>query len=731
MHLGCSNCAESRCRADNRLIKTLLLAALVPELPILRGLTVSRLVQLNHGTLRSPIPGTETSMAAERLRAWSSEIGKLRLEGENDPRVYVVLEGVDVRPIIGSASGYDTPGARRRLLREILFEALEVTPGEGAVSPYKLPSGWRGTRRQGAIRYGNVREMDDAALRVPEGAELQIVIDYPFDEPGHRPDEDERRVAAFVHTERAATVVWLPNFFGERVSRDLGELVVIGRILEDKMAMHLANLRPDDQRRARDELEHLHSQKRQRVRRAIEAAYGLRKAEEGELDTAYHVEQHVHVLWPGWEIRGVTESVLSRAVERAAQELLDRRFPRHPYFASPVTPARVRGALERMEKLCESDGQRMAWSKHERADWEVLEALGIAEVTEAWAALRSEWKQDIDRALRQDGIEQAPTALQIRKRLDPSGQRGLLPEIADLEVVAYAMAARRELVHGGVPVREVVPGKLDDDVELVQTPLPAEKPWQDAIDRAGLLFGVSLGGRARSARNLRAMFDKVTAARKQAMDGHAGDVATLLVRWGALIQAGAPRLATAERAAALLDALDTRDAVVLAERLGGFDPAPSSWQALARHLERAQRMARALEDDVLRGVFEALVGRAQAGMAEAGPLVARARAVLAADELNHELAAELRDIGVAAQRLLHERVTGPDDGANKGPDGGTGGGTGGGWRPEPLPPRPGVVASGEGAGLDELDGARDEIARALEAAGPGARLEFSWRVIKR
>jgi hypothetical protein len=722
VYLGCSNCAESRCRADNRLIKTLLLAALVPELPILRGLTVSRLVQLNHGTLRSPIPGTETSMAAERLRAWSSEIGKLRVEGENDPRVYVVLEGVDVRPIIGSASGYDTPGARRKLLREILFEAMDVPPGDGAVLPYKLSS-WRGTRRQGAIRYGNVREMDDAALRVPENAEFQVVIDYPFDEPGHRPEEDERRVAEFVAGQRAATVVWLPNFFGERVSRDLGELAVIGRILDDPMAMHLANLRPDDQRRARDELEHLLSQKRQRVRRAIEAAYGLRKPEEGEIDTAYQVDRHVHVLWPGWEIRGVTESVLARAVEKAAQELLDRRYPRHPYFGSTVTGPRVRGALERMEKLCESEAQRLPITRQERGDWEVLEALGIVEVTEAWAALRAEWKQDIDRALRQDGIEQAPTAAQLRKRLDPGGQRGLLAEVADLEVMAYALAARRELVHGGVPVRDAAPGKLDDDVELVQTPLPAEKPWQDAIDRAGTIFGVSLGGRARSARNLRALFEKVTAARQKAVTDRAADIAGLLGRWGALLAPDAPRLRTAQRAAALLDALHTRDAVALAEALGRFEPAPSSWPALARHVERAGRMARALEDDVLLGVFEALAGRTHGADSDAGQLLSRARAVLAADELNQDLAEELRGIGVAAQRLLHAPGTGTDTDT----DTDTGLGTDGDDRDTGV----GIVASGEGVGLEKLDAARDEMARALETAGPGARLEFSWRVIER
>src|SRR5690606_3919037 len=55
--LGCSNCPESACRSDNQLIKTLIMAALVPETATLKNLTASRLVALNHGALKVPIPG--------------------------------------------------------------------------------------------------------------------------------------------------------------------------------------------------------------------------------------------------------------------------------------------------------------------------------------------------------------------------------------------------------------------------------------------------------------------------------------------------------------------------------------------------------------------------------------------------------------------------------------------------------------------------------------------------
>ena len=44
--LGCSGCKQTMCRNDNRLAKTLLMAALVPEAKPFKGLTVKRLAHL-------------------------------------------------------------------------------------------------------------------------------------------------------------------------------------------------------------------------------------------------------------------------------------------------------------------------------------------------------------------------------------------------------------------------------------------------------------------------------------------------------------------------------------------------------------------------------------------------------------------------------------------------------------------------------------------------------------
>jgi hypothetical protein len=62
------------------LVKTLLLAALVPEVECLKGMTAARLVALNHGTIKAPIPGQETGLALKKLKDWAADVGEIRLQ---------------------------------------------------------------------------------------------------------------------------------------------------------------------------------------------------------------------------------------------------------------------------------------------------------------------------------------------------------------------------------------------------------------------------------------------------------------------------------------------------------------------------------------------------------------------------------------------------------------------------------------------------------------------------
>lgn len=68
-----------RFQNDARLLNTLLLAALVPEVPALRALTAPRLAALNHGSVVSPIAGREGSLVLNKLRDWAVRSAKSAL----------------------------------------------------------------------------------------------------------------------------------------------------------------------------------------------------------------------------------------------------------------------------------------------------------------------------------------------------------------------------------------------------------------------------------------------------------------------------------------------------------------------------------------------------------------------------------------------------------------------------------------------------------------------------
>ncbi len=67
---------RSAFRNDDRLVKTLLLSALVPEVESLRSLNAERLAALNHGTIRTPIPGKEGQEVLRRCRTWAASAAR-------------------------------------------------------------------------------------------------------------------------------------------------------------------------------------------------------------------------------------------------------------------------------------------------------------------------------------------------------------------------------------------------------------------------------------------------------------------------------------------------------------------------------------------------------------------------------------------------------------------------------------------------------------------------------
>ena len=278
-----------------------------------------RLAALNHGTIRSRIPGREHQVVAQKLRTWAGIVGEIRVSEEpTNPTVSLQLSGVDTEAIIESAKSYDNVGIRQFKIRQMLFQSLGIPEQDEMFMSHTFL--WRGAKRSCDLLFTNVRTLPDESLRSRD--DWKLIIDFPFDSEGHSPDEDLDRLDKFRDkNERQRTLVWLPSFFSTRTQAELGKLVIIDRLLLgnnlDQHAKHLSAPRSADGAVAPSEsaerLAH-------RLMQAIEAAYAIRsEPTPGTLDPAYDMsESHFQSLFPTLVLQRPVGANLGEALEHCS-----------------------------------------------------------------------------------------------------------------------------------------------------------------------------------------------------------------------------------------------------------------------------------------------------------------------------------------------------------------------------------------------------------------------------
>ncbi len=653
--IGCSNCPEKACRLDNRLIKSLLVAALVPEVAVFKEVTASKLAQLNHGTLRVPIPGAEATIVAQKLRNWASAVGQLHVGSQADPVVRLVLEGVDLGPILEQAREHDTPGGRQRVVRDLLFEAMGIDKvSDWGKDHVQL---WRGTRRAGHLRFGNVRKLPEEQLRCPEDHDWRLIVDYPFDDPGFGPNDDLRAIDELAEkTGGTWTLVWLPSFFSKSINDLLGDLVVLEHVLEtrDSQRRAVAHLSVENQSRALLDLENLRSQKKARLVGVLEQAYGLARVREGDLDPSLGVETHLRLLKQGAQLQPLLVANLASALDVYVPALLEARYPRHPQLGPSLTPARTARLVEKLGEIVDAEDKRIP------ADRELLKEmsgtlgeLGIVRVTETSVhLLEDRTLQDLEKKRQQKGVD-APTAGEIRRWIDESGKMGLQIEALDLVLRCYARWAARTLVRWGKPFEGKAGQEIPDDVVLEKPPLPSQADWAKALAAAGEAFGVALPGKALHADNLKRFQALLAAAlEKVSMAAYQLPV-TLRGRLGEMgLGESVDRLRTATSADRLCAGLRNKTARDQVAVLAGATLETSA-KAVGRSLGTAVETVRVLDDALVFGVFGQL--GAIEGSAAAQGVIERVTQALRQDELNEPLAPCLRALAEEGQRLLVQR----------------------------------------------------------------------------
>ncbi len=705
-------------RLEDRLAKTLLLSALAPEVEVLKNLTATRLAALNHGSIRTPIEGREGQEVLRRCRAWAAEIGEVRIgDDPANPTITLQLSAVDTESILADADRHDNAGNRRRLIREILFNELGIEDRDELMLYHEIT--WRGTQRRFEMIFANVRELPNESLST-RADERKVVVDFPFDEPGHTPADDLARLNDFRRRDaRARTLVWLPSFLSASAQRDLGTLVKIDHVLAGERLRDFAtHLSPVDQASARELLRNQQSQLRQRLIHYLEGAYGVENPTPGSVDESHPPAEHFQSLDPAFEPRPPAPANLRDALGSLFDQMCSSQYPAHPDFGAPARIATLRRVHEQLSRAVQKQEGRVAIDKTLRASMtQIAVPLRLGEMGETHFVLGRHWFSHFER------LAKPLTVAKLCEAIDQPSRMGLPKAAANLVILVYAdqadLAFRR---HGGPWTAKL--DDLPDDVELREEELPLQEAWATAIERAGKVFGMTVSP-LRNASNVSDLAERLGETAKEqtvACDELVERLASIGADFS-IEEAGAKRLRTARATRALVQSLAALRGRARIEKLAEIQP-ETSLEAMGTSLRKAADVV-----DVIgrtHWTLFASLGRLKDDRADAAQrFVRELTEAMVADEYAVALGHRLPDLENRAVDLLARPVEPPPP------------------TPPPTPPPPpgkGGASVREGAIVDE--GSHSDLDRerlravttrleALFSEEPTARLELTWKLRKR
>ena len=693
-------------RADGRLLKTLLLAALVPQVDSLKGLNAARLAALNHGSISTPIPGREKQEVLRRVRNWAAQVGEIKVGEEADPTVILHLSGVDTEGILANAQAVDNPGNRRRKVRELLFEQLKIEDKDDLFLEHEIL--WRGTRRSFQVIFGNVRELTSESMET-KGGSRKAIIDFPFDDAGHGPAEDQSRLDTFrAEGKSAHTLVWLPAFLSVQAQKELGTLVKLDDILknDDTFRRYASHLSAIDQAQARELLRNQRSSLRQRLIRYLEGAYGVDAPAPGSVDEFCTPDTHFHSLDPSFTPLPPVGESLEKALEHLLFQMLESQYLAHPPFGTEIKLSVLRKVRDEVERAAQVADGRIAVDKPLRALMlQIAVPLKLGDMGETHFALGRHWYDHFNKK-----VQGQVTVAKLRAAIDEPNPMGLPLHAQNLVILVYADQANRSFfLHGGPyqPKLEDLP----DELELREQALPSPEDWDEAINRAGKIFGITVSP-LRNASNVSDLATKLKEAAglavepcqavRDRLDGLCSD-------WGIGATACA-RHQTASAVLGLVSGLATDDdAKKLVEVLTHAE-VKTSLDAMGTSFKKAGAVRSAIENTKW-ALFQGVAALTDDRKAAADGIIALLTEALTHDEYAIALQSRLSKLEEDAIRLLTPKPPPP---------------------PPPLPP-PGrkVVETADKNALLAAD-ARAVLAalRQKLAEDASLKLDVSWTLYK-
>jgi hypothetical protein len=635
-----------RRRALDQLVKTVLLAEVSPRLKQ-GGLTIERLVQLNSVDVEGETFRGQVRVAETDLLALSQRVPDLQVAGQGKTAlVRYVLGRVSLGEVLGRArSKVDNPAQRFKVFWGALKRAmgLEGSRGfeDGGPNEGDWDLTWRRTRRRGRIKLGNVREMSYDDFEPPAGT-FKVLVDYPWDEPGHTVDEDRLR-ATNVRKNKGLlhTVCWLPRHMSPTELGVLTELAAVRYLLSDAGQEDL--------------LETLGPQDRSKL---LDQASIREKTLEGQLD---ELLKEVYVRH-GEFVALITDvdssrprETLAENLEHIATLLMDRQYPQHPNFLAEPRKQDLEALLEWMVQASESNVS----VAYDEAIGKVLKTLGqpleLVNLGQTKASLRLDSRYIKDVLLRadQDSVSWSPIAERLRDTY------GLQPLVVDLFLCFLCQRDHRALHEvDGEPLEVRIGMPSAVRVRLQRGKLMSAAEWHRLRDLGNQLFLIprpaahrSLQGQDRFTTELKRRGQE----KREALQGLHKRLVHLGLEKGDRLK----EFAAANTRLAALAQATTDSHKVLTELLAAWpDDASDPLRSLVQQAEGIREALGELNEparnNLLAGVGHAIVG------AEVRDHLGTLEGRLAASQAEQPLSKEwVRNWNDKAQRLIQRLIEQP------------------------------------------------------------------------
>jgi hypothetical protein len=551
-----------RQRALSQVVKTVLLGEVSPRLKQ-GGLTIERLVQLNSAdvegeTYRSKLLVTETD-----LLALSQRVPDLQIVGQGKSAIVrYTLGRVSLGEILARArSKTDNSNQRFKVFYGALKAALEIAGlagfEDGGPNEGDWDLSWRKTRRRGKLKIGNVRELAYEDFDPPPGA-FTVLIDYPWDEPGHTVDEDRHR-AINVRKKKGLihTVCWLPRHASATELQVITELAAVRHLLTEAGQQELLDtVAPPDRTKVLEQAgirQHSLEGQLNALLKDVYVAHGEFLALINDVDSSRPRE------------------TLRENLEHIATLMMDRRYPQHPHFL--VEPRR--GDLETLLAWMKEAGDTGISVAYDEDTAKVLrnlaQPLELVNLGQAKAALRldSRYIKDVLQKVDADSVSWPAVAEQLREAY------GCQPLVIDLFLAFVCQRDHRALnPTTGEPVEVRIGMPAGIQVRLQRGKLLEPAAWSRLRELGEQLLGLS---RPPAHRSLQAQ-DRFC----QDLQGEAREARTVLQtlheKLVVLDASAGPRcsqVAQANERLAPLAASDTDSSKVLGELLGRWPDDPS------------------------------------------------------------------------------------------------------------------------------------------------------------